>query len=97
MPSTWQESRSVAPFSVVLQTRNAEAVVLRSVPDADQATIAVHQERHRLIQERVVGERLVIRHGALPRTLLRDPLSRGNGEAPEVVRAVPSERTERGS
>ncbi len=75
MHSTRPAPRSLARFNVVLATAHpVQAVVLHSVPDADQATIAFHQERERLIQERAVGELVVVQHADATRTLLRERL-----------------------
>ena len=62
-------------FNVVLANEDtAEAVVLDSAPDADQATIAFHRARQRLIHERVRGELVIVQHNRDARLLLREPL-----------------------
>ncbi len=62
-------------FFVVLATGTpVEAVVLCSVTDADQARIAFHQEWERLIQNRVVGELVLVQHADEVRVLLREAL-----------------------
>ncbi len=62
-------------FFVVLATaKPLEAVVLYSVPDADQATLAFNQEWERLLQNRVEGELMVVWHNDATRILLRQPL-----------------------
>jgi hypothetical protein len=53
-----------------------EAVVLDSAPDPNQATIAFHQTRQRLIQEQVRGELVMVQHNRGARMLLREPLGR---------------------
>ena len=63
-------------FNVLLVTwPPAEAVVLHSAPTADAATIAFHQARERLGQDRVMGElQMVHHHDDETRTVLREPL-----------------------
>ncbi len=78
MPSRRPAPRSLGRFNVVLATAHpTQAVVLRSAPDADHATIAFHQERERLIQDRAVGELAVVHHDDAARTLLRERLGTG--------------------
>ena len=78
MQRTKPTPRSSALFTVVLANEaTAEAVVLHSAPTADQATIAFHQARQRLIQDRAVGELVVVHHDEHARTLLREPLGPG--------------------
>jgi hypothetical protein len=63
-------------FTVVLHTSGApgeEPVVLHDTLDADAATIAFHEARRRLIQDRVHGELLVVHHNGT-RRVLREPL-----------------------
>ena len=63
MHSTRQAQESIGSFNVVLTREGSgEAVVLRSAPHADAATIAFHLERKRLIQDRVGGELLLMRY-----------------------------------
>ena len=57
-----------------------EAVVLDSAPDPNQATIAYHQMRQRLLHERVRGELVIVQHNQGARMLLREPL--GTAAAP---------------
>jgi hypothetical protein len=62
-------------FTVVLaHEATATAVVLDSARDADQATIAFHQTRQRLLRDRVQGELVMVQHDQDARTLLREPL-----------------------
>ena len=66
---------ALARFTIVLANEEtAEAVVLDSAPDANQATIAFHQTRQRLLQERVRGELVLVHHDRGARMLLREPL-----------------------
>jgi hypothetical protein len=66
---------ALARFNIVLANEDtAEAVVLDSTPDANQATIAFHQARQRLLQERVRGELVMVHHQRGARMLLREPL-----------------------
>ena len=70
-----QARPALARFNIVLANEDTvEAVVLDSAPDADQATIAFHQARQRLIQERVRGELVIVHHNRGARMLLREPL-----------------------
>ena len=63
-------------FNIVLAHEDtAAAEVLASVPDAEQATIAFHQARQRLIQERVRGQLAIVQHNQGARLLLREPLT----------------------
>ncbi len=64
------------PFAVVLQGAGArELVVLHTVADANQATLAFHAELQRLTEQRIGGDLRVVQHAEeLPRTLLRQPL-----------------------
>ena len=71
---------SVAPFSIVLWTADAEPVVLQSAFDADGATLAFYTEWRRLAHTHVVGELRLVRHGQEARPLLREPLQ----EPPET-------------
>ena len=65
-------------FNLLLVTwPPVEAVVLHSAPTADEATIAFHQARERLVQDRVQGELRVVHHGGETRTVLREPVSTG--------------------
>ena len=66
-------------FAVVLQKTGApeEPVVLHAALDADHATIAFHETRRRLIQERVRGELLVMQDNRTHCLVLREPLSMG--------------------
>ena len=67
--------RALVRFFVVLATaKPMEAVVLQSVPDADSALVAFNQEWERLLQNRVEGELMVVRHNDATRILLRQPL-----------------------
>jgi hypothetical protein len=76
MHTTRRARRSLGRFNVVLATDDpVAAVVLHSAPTADEATIAFHQERQRLIQDVVRGELLVVHHHDETRMLLREPLS----------------------
>ena len=69
-----------ALFTVLLASEaTMEAVVLHSTPTADQATIAFHDARHRLIQNQTVGELVVVHHAEHARVLLREPLGTGAG------------------
>ena len=62
-------------FNIVLANADTvEAVVLDSVPDANQATIAYHQTRQRLRHEQVRGELVMVQHNEGARILLREPL-----------------------
>ena len=62
-------------FNIVLAHEDTtEAVVLASTPDAEQATIAFHQARQRLIQDRVRGQLAIVQHNQGARMLLREPL-----------------------
>ena len=76
VPSPGEHARpALTRFNVVLANEDtAEAVVLDSAPDADQATIAFHQARQRLIHERVRGELVIVQHNRDARLLLREPL-----------------------
>ena len=73
VPSPGEHARpALTRFNVVLANEDtAEAVVLDSAPDADQATIAFHQARQRLIHERVRGELVIVQHNRDARLLLR--------------------------
>jgi len=63
-------------FNIVLAHEDtAAAEVLASVPDAEQATIAFHRARQRLIQERVRGQLAIVQHNQGARLLLREPLT----------------------
>ena len=63
-------------FNVVLATWDpVEAVVLHSAPTANEATIAFHQARERLVQDGLLGELQVVHHNDETRTVLREPLS----------------------
>jgi len=76
MHRTRSAPQSLTRFFIVLAHEDTlEAVVLHATSTADQATLAFHQERHRLIQERVVGELMVVHHDEHTRKLLREPLS----------------------
>ncbi len=48
--------------------------MLCSVTDANHATIAFHQEWERLIQDRVVGELVLVQHAEATCLLLREAL-----------------------
>ena len=62
-------------FNIILTNEvTLEAVVLCSTPDANKASIALHQQRTRLIHDGVVGELLLMRHDGETATLLREPL-----------------------
>ena len=76
VPSHGARTRpALARFNIVLANEDtAEAVVLDSTPDANQATIAFHQTRQRLIHERVRGELVMVQHNQGARMLLREPL-----------------------
>ena len=66
---------ALARFTVVLAPADsAEPVVLDSAADADQATIAFHQTRQRLLRDRVRGELVMVQHDQDARALLREPL-----------------------
>ncbi len=66
---------SLVRFFVVLATaKPMEAVVLQSVADAGSALVAFNQEWERLLQNRVEGELMVVRHDDATRILLRQPL-----------------------
>lgn len=71
------DSRSLW-FEVVWQPSSAdEPIVLRSVTDSNEATVAFHEELAGLMTQRRSGELLVRKHPA-PRTpILRLPLDRG--------------------
>jgi hypothetical protein len=63
-------------FNVVFRNQDtAELVVLRSVQDPNHATIALHDERTRLLQNQVQGELRLVRHGDWTHTLLRESLA----------------------
>jgi hypothetical protein len=71
---------ALARFNIVLANEEtAEAVVLDSAPDADQATIAYHRTRQRLLHERVRGELVLVQHNQGARLLLREPLGTAAG------------------
>jgi hypothetical protein len=76
VPSPGEHARpALERFNIVLANEDtAEAVVLDSAPDAAQATIAFHQARQRLIQERVRGELVMVQHNRGARMLLRESL-----------------------
>ena len=80
-PSHHGYSRSaLTRFNIVLASVDTvEAVVLDSVPDANQATIAYHQTRQRLTDERVRGELVMVQHNPEARILLREPLRTAAG------------------
>jgi hypothetical protein len=81
MPPRRPAPRSLACFTVVLADEaTATAVVLHSAANADQATIAFHQTRERLLQDRTVGELVVVHHHDRSRLLLRERL--GSGSVP---------------
>ena len=80
IPSVAHQGEPVRPalvrFNIVLAHEDtAAAEVLASVPDAEQATIAFHQARQRLIQERVRGQLAIVQHNQGARLLLREPLT----------------------
>ena len=78
MPRTRLAHRSLIRFNIVLANEDtAQAEVLHSLPDADQATIALYEARNRLMQDRVRGELLLVRHGDETRTVLRERLGTG--------------------
>ena len=63
------------PFHVVLHAAGTHSpVVLRTAPDANEATIAFHVARQQLTREQVAGELLLVRQGEGARTLLRESL-----------------------
>ena len=65
----------IHPFEVVLNASTArESQVLHTAYDANRATLAFHAELQRLMEQHRGGELLLVRHDALPRTLLRQPL-----------------------
>ena len=68
---------SADPFHVVLQAAGARSpVVLRTAPDANEATIAFHVARQRLTRDQVAGDLvLLVRQDEEPRTLLREPVA----------------------
>ena len=76
VPSRREQARSaLIRFNILLANEDtAEAVVLDSAPDANQATIAYHQMRQRLLHERVRGELVMVHHHRGARILLREPL-----------------------
>ena len=76
VPSPGEQARpALDRFNIVLANEDtAEAVVLDSVLDAAQATIAFHQARQRLIHERVRGELVMVQHNRGARMLLRESL-----------------------
>ena len=79
IPSVPHQGEHVRPalvrFNIVLAHEDtAAAEVLASVSDAEQATIAFHRARQRLIQERVRGQLAIVQHNQGARILLREPL-----------------------
>ena len=63
------------PFAVVLLRAGArEPVVLHTLADANQATLAFHAELQRLTEQRIGGDLRLVQHTELPRTLLRQPV-----------------------
>lgn len=65
----------MSQFNIVFRNQNtAELVVLCSVQDPNHATIALHDERTRLLQDQVQGELRLVRHGDWTHTLLREVL-----------------------
>jgi hypothetical protein len=73
---TRQGQGSLGRFNVILVTWDpVQAVVLHSAPTADAATIAFHQARERLGQDRVMGELHVVQHGDETRRVLWEPLA----------------------
>ena len=80
MPRTRPPQHSFALFTILLASEaTMEAVVLHSTPTADQATIAFHDARQRLIQNQTVGELVVVHHAEHARVLLRELLGTGAG------------------
>ena len=67
---------SVDSFHVVLHAAGARSpVVLRTAPDANEATIAFHMARQRLRRDQVAGDLLLlVRQEEEPRVLLWEPL-----------------------
>jgi hypothetical protein len=65
----------VQRFNIVLNAAGArEAVVLQTAYGPDWATLVFHEEWHRLMQDHVLGDLLLVRFGAEARTLLRERL-----------------------
>ena len=63
------------PFAVVLQGAGArEPMVLHTIGDANQATLAFHAQLQRLTEEQIAGDLLLVQHTEVPRTLLRQPV-----------------------
>ena len=87
VPSHGEPARpALARFNIVLANEDtAEAVVLDSTPDANQATIAFHQTRQRLIHERVRGQLVLVQHDQGTHMLLREPLGTAAGGAPKTA------------
>jgi hypothetical protein len=64
-------------FTVVFTNQDtAEVVVLRSIQDAHDATIALDDERTRLSRDQVRGELRLVQHRDTMHTLLRESLGR---------------------
>jgi hypothetical protein len=78
VPSQGGHARpALACFNILLANEETmEAVVLDSAADANQATIAFHQTRQRLIHEQARGELVMVQHNRGARMLLREPLGR---------------------
>lgn len=63
------------PFNVIFMDEDMETVVvLRGAHDANHATIALDEERTRLVQNQVRGELRLVRHNDGLRTLLHETL-----------------------
>jgi hypothetical protein len=78
VPSQGGHARpALACFNILLANEETmEAVVLDSAADANQATIAFHQTRQRLIHEQARGELVMVQHNQGAHILLREPLGR---------------------
>jgi hypothetical protein len=75
MPQTMPAQPSLTCFNVVFTNQDtAEVVVLRSARDANHATIALDDERTRLVRDQVRGELRLVRHSDMMHTLLRESL-----------------------
>lgn len=67
--------QSLNGFNVVFTKQDtAEVIVLCSSQDADDATIALEDERTRLLRDQVQGELRLVRSGTMMHTLLRESL-----------------------
>ncbi len=82
MLQMWPAQPSPPRFNVVFRNHDtAEVVVLCSIPDANDATIALDAERTRLIREQVRGELRLTRDGDTMHPLLREALG-GSANVP---------------